>query len=72
MNTPTRKEVHFTRYEWVIGVEEHPTSARDLQAGIICAQQDMESMGLSLDSDDCYWVRAGEGGEIIIFREVQI
>lgn len=71
MNTPVRTETRITRYEWTIGEESEPTTARDLNDGIFVAQKEMQDLGVDLGSDDCYYARAGDGGQIILYVDIE-
>lgn len=68
---PTKKTVLTARHEWVIGTEDHPTTAKDFEFGLTSAKQDMESLGLDLGYDDAYHVRAGDGSEVIVYVEIE-
>ena len=67
---PTKREIVTTRHEWVIGVESRSTDAKDFAYGVHCAEKDMDSLGVNLSFDDAYHVRAGDGGEVILFVDV--
>lgn len=71
MNTPNHIITKVTKHEWVIGESDSPTTARDMRDGILCAQRDMQELGVDTSYDDAYMVRAGDGGEIILFVEVE-
>lgn len=55
-------------YEWIIGKESRPTSKRTFLDGIDFATREMNTI-VDLTFDDAYHVRAGDGGEIIIYCE---
>jgi hypothetical protein len=72
MNTPDHKVTTVSKHEWIIGKEDHPTTFKDLHDGIWFAQNEMtDNLGIDLSHDDAYHVRAGEGGQIILFVEIE-
>lgn len=71
MNTPTKTTTTIVRHAWTIGEESQPTTARDLSDGIFSAQRDMEALGVDLSYDDSYYVRAGDGGEIVLYVDIE-
>lgn len=70
MNTPRHLVTNITRHEWIIGDSGSPTTARDLSDGIHTATAAMMALGLDLSHDDAYMVRAGDGGEVILYADV--
>jgi hypothetical protein len=45
--------------------------AKEFTYGINVAQQEMESLGVNMSYDDCYHVRAGDVGEVILYVEIE-
>jgi hypothetical protein len=71
MNLPHKKEILIIRHEWVIGDEySEKTTARDLQDGVRSAENDMKALGVDLSYDNAYHMRAGDGGQIVLFVEI--
>lgn len=68
MNIPKHVKKTVTRHEFIIGEEDRPTDARTFTDGIGWVQRKLAEMGIR-NSDDMYYVRAGEGGQVIIFLE---
>jgi hypothetical protein len=71
VNTPARRTSTITRHEWVIGSGSQPMDAKEFTYGINVAQQEMESLGVNMSYDDCYHVRAGDAGEVILYVEIE-
>jgi hypothetical protein len=69
---PKHREVKITRHEWVIGNDSSiPLDAKDFEYGLHSAKQSMESLGVKLNFDDAYHVRAGDGSEVILYVETE-
>lgn len=71
MDGPRHTTTTVTRHEWVIGREDGATDAKTFTYGINQAQREMKELGVDLAFDDCYRVRAGDGGQVILFVEVE-
>jgi hypothetical protein len=60
------------RHEWAIGDDGEPSSiARTLRDGIFFAQKAMTELGLDVEYDDAFNWRAGDGGQIILFVDIE-
>lgn len=68
---PVKQTITSTRHEWVIGVEGHPTTAKDFEYGLHVAKGEMAELGVDLGYDDAYHVRAGDGSEVILYVEIE-
>lgn len=72
MNTPTHVKTKITRHEWVIGHDHLPsTYNRDFHDGILVAERQMKELGVDLSYDDAYQVRSGDGGQIVLFVDIE-
>lgn len=63
-----KKIVH---HEWTIGDESTPLTYKDLHDGIFLAQEEMKRLGVNLDWDDAYHVKAGDGYEVILYVDIK-
>jgi hypothetical protein len=68
---PKKRTIKTTRHEWVIGVDSEPTDAKNFRFGLHTAYEEMSKLGVNLEFDDSFHVRAGEGGEVILFIDVE-
>jgi hypothetical protein len=68
-----KHSVSFTaRHEWTIGTEERPADAKNFEYGLHSIKGMMKDLGFSLEHDDAYHVRAGDGGEVIVYAEREV
>lgn len=70
MNHPQHKVSTVEHHEWVIGEEGTPTTAKDFYDGIYLARNQMEKLGVILSFDDAFFVKAGDGGQVILFVDI--
>lgn len=70
-SVPKHTTTTFTRHEWIIGEGTEHCIARDLRDGIYFAEQEMTKLGVDTSYDDAYNVRAGDGGEVILYVAVK-
>lgn len=72
MITPEHRKVTVTRHEWMIGDENSEYGvARTLADGILMAEKKMKELGVDLSYDDAYRFRAGNGGSIVLYVEIE-
>lgn len=69
MDLPRHKESTIVRHEWIIGTESEHTDAKTFRMGIHHAQNEMDNLGVHTENDDAFKVRAGEGGEVILYLD---
>lgn len=70
-DVPVHRKVKKVTHEWVIGQADRPTDAKTFRFGLHHVTTEMEELGIDLEYDDAYYVRAGDGGEIILFTEIK-
>lgn len=68
---PKHRKIRTTRYEWVIGNEDGPTDAKNFRFGLHDVYNQMNALGVDLEYDDSFHVRAGEGGEVVLFIDIE-
>lgn len=70
-NVPSKEVIKTKRVEWTIGESDGPTDAKDFRFGLHHIYKEMENLGVDLTYDDAFYVRAGDGGEIILYVEIE-
>lgn len=69
---PKREEVTITRHQWTIGSDDQPTDAKNFRYGlhaIYTALKEIEE--INLENDDAFFVVGGDGGQVIIYVDVE-
>ena len=62
----------ISRHEWVIGDEHKPDQdAKNFEYGLLFAKRAMTELGVDLNYDNAYSVRAGEGASIVVFVDIE-
>jgi hypothetical protein len=69
---PKHTVTTIKRHEWTIGADYSESSiARTLRDGLHFAQKEMEELGVNVEYDDAFEWRAGDGGQIVLFVDVE-
>jgi len=68
---PRHTKHTVTRHEWAIGSEyEQNMDAKTFRLGLHRAYKTMEELGVDLEFDDAFKVRAGDGAAVILFVDI--
>jgi hypothetical protein len=71
-NVPTKKVNTTARISWTIGQEDRPTDAKDFRFGLQYIYAEMQKLGVDRGLDDAFFVKAGDGGEIIVYVDRKV
>lgn len=70
--SPKHTSKHIVRHEWAIGSDSDEFSYADaLRDGIRFAQIEMENLGVDLETGDAFKWRAGDGGQIVLYVDIE-
>lgn len=66
-DVPKHRKVEKIRHEWAIKV---PCDAKNFEFGFHHIQQEMQALGLQVESDDAYFVKVRDD-EVVIYVDVE-